>query len=137
MAALVLANVWSQAPFFILVFLAALRGIPDHIVEAARVDGADEVAIARHIKVPQLMGALVPAVLVAIITNFNNFTLVWSMTEGGPAYDTTTLVVYVYRLAFTQLNVGYASAVGAVWLAVLTVFTVLFVRATASRTVAA
>ena len=133
MAALILANVWSQAPFFILVFLAALRGIPEHIVEAARVDGADEVAIARHIKVPQLMGALVPAVLVAVITNFNNFSLVWSMTEGGPAYDTTTLVVYVYRLAFTQLNLGYASAVGALWLVVLLVFAALFVRVTASR----
>jgi ABC-type sugar transport system permease subunit len=78
------------------------------------------------------MGALVPAVLVAVITNFNNFALVWSMTEGGPAYDTTTLVVYVYRLAFTQLNVGYASAVGAVWLVVLIAFAVLFVRVTAS-----
>jgi ABC-type sugar transport system permease subunit len=137
MGALVLANVWSQAPFFILVFLAALRGIPDHIVEAARVDGADELAIARHVKVPQLTGALVPAVLVAVITNFNNFTLVWSMTEGGPAYDTTTLVVYVYRLAFTQLNVGYASAVGAVWLVVLIVFAGLFVRVTGSRAEAA
>jgi ABC-type sugar transport system permease subunit len=134
MAALILANVWSQAPFFILVFLAALRGIPDHIVDAARVDGADELSIARHIKVPHVMGALVPAVLVAVITNFNNFTLVWSMTEGGPAYDTTTLVVYVYRLAFTQFNVGYASAVGAIWLAVLIVFATLFVRVTASRT---
>jgi multiple sugar transport system permease protein len=137
MAALVFANVWSQAPFFLLVFLAALRGIPDEIIEAARVDGADEVAVARHIKVPQVMGALVPAVLVAVITNFNNFTLVWSMTEGGPAYDTTTLVIYVYRLAFTQFNVGYASAVGAIWLAVLVVFAVLFVRVTASRAGAA
>jgi ABC-type sugar transport system permease subunit len=134
MAALILANVWSQAPFFLLVFLAALRGIPDPVVEAARVDGADELRIARHIKVPQVMGALVPAVLVAVITNFNNFALVWSMTEGGPAYDTTTLVVYVYRLAFTQFNVGYASAVGAVWLLVLIVFALLFVRVTASRT---
>ena len=94
---------------------------------------SDEVAIARHIKVPQLMGALVPAVLVAVITNFNNFSLVWSMTEGGPAYDTTTLVVYVYRLAFTQLNLGYASAVGAFWLVVLLLFAALFVRVTASR----
>jgi len=134
MAALILANVWSQAPFFLLVFLAALRGIPDPVVEAARVDGADELAIARHIKVPQVMGALVPAVLVAVITNFNNFALVWSMTEGGPAYDTTMLVVYVYRLAFTEFNVGYASAVGAVWLVVLIVFAALFVRATAART---
>ena len=56
------------------------------------------------------------------------------MTEGGPAYDTTMLVVYVYRLAFTEFNVGYASAVGAVWLVVLIVFAALFVRATAART---
>lgn len=130
---LVVVNVWSQMPFFLLVFLASLRGVPEPIIEAAKVDGATELGIARHIKIPQVMGAIVPAVLVGVITNFNNFALVWSLTEGGPAYDTTTLVVYVYRLAFTEFNVGYASAVGTIWLVLLVVFAVLFVRMTLGR----
>jgi multiple sugar transport system permease protein len=133
MAAVIAANVWSQTPFFLLVFLSALKGVPESLVEAARVDGAGEWAIARHVKVPQLSGSMVPAVLIAVITNFNNFGLVWSMTGGGPAYDTTTLVVYVYRLAFSQFDVGYAAAVGTIWLVVLLAFAVVFVRVARAR----
>ena len=133
MPALVAANVWSQMPFFLLVFLASLRGVPEPIIEAAKVDGASEWRIALHIKIPEVVTALVPTVLIAVIQNFNNFALVWSMTEGGPAYDTTTLVVYVYRLAFTEFNIGYSSAVGTIWLVILVVFAILFVRATERR----
>ena len=50
------------------------------------------------------------------------------MTEGGPAYSTTTLVIYVYRLAFTSYDLGYASAIGVVWLVLLLLLAGLFVR---------
>jgi multiple sugar transport system permease protein len=63
-----------------------------------------------------------------VIQNFNNFPLIYSMTKGGPAYSTTTLVVYVYQLAFSQFHLGFASAVGVIWLIILLVFAAVFIR---------
>ena len=57
-----------------------------------------------------------------VISNVNDFAKIWAMTEGGPGYATTTLVVYVYRLAFGDFNFGYASAIGVVWLVLLLIF---------------
>jgi len=130
MTALIVASVWQLIPFFLLLLLAALKAVPETIIEAARVDGAGEWVLARDVKIPQLAGALVPAVLIAVIQGFNNLALPWSFTEGGPSFDTTTLVVFVFRLAFTEFNIGYAAAVGTIWLLLLVVFAVGFVRLT-------
>jgi len=129
MAATVLANVWSQTPFFLLMFMAALKGIPDEVRDAARIDGAGPVQEFLWITVPHLRNAMVVASLLMVIANFNNFPLIWALTGGGPVYATTTLVLYIYQLAFAQFNIGYAAAVGTVWLAVLLGLTVLYIRA--------
>jgi ABC-type sugar transport system permease subunit len=125
----VLTNVWTQIPFFFLVFSAALAAIPNEVLEAARVDRSRGLATVVHIKLPFLRSAFLISSLIMVVNNFNDFGKIWAMTEGGPAYSTTTLVVYVYRLAFDSFNLGYASAVGVVWLAFLLVFAVLYVRA--------
>ncbi len=133
MASVVIANVWSQAPFFLLVFTAALGAIPGEIIEAARIDRADGWRMITRIKLPYLRDAALVGTLLMIIQNFNNFPLIWTMTGGGPAYDTTTLVVYVYRLAFTSYDLGYASAVGAVWLVLLLAVAAVFIRVLRGR----
>lgn len=121
-------NIWSTAPFFLLVFTAALGGVPTEVLEAARIDKAGLWATVLRIKLPYLRSAAMVATLIMLIQNFNNFPLIWSMTEGGPGYSTTTLVVYVYRLAFSSFDLGYASAVGVVWLALLLVLAGLFIH---------
>jgi ABC-type sugar transport system permease subunit len=123
------ANVWSQAPFFLLLFTAALAAVPNEVVEAARIDHARTWSMILHIKLPFLRSAALVGGLIMVIQNFNNFPLIWSMTEGGPGYSTTTLLIYVYRLAFTKYHLGYASAVGVIWLLVLIVLAAFFVRA--------
>jgi multiple sugar transport system permease protein len=122
------ANIWSTAPFFLLVFTAALGSVPTEVLEAARIDKAGFWATIVRIKLPFLRSAALVGALIMTIQNFNNFPLIWSMTEGGPAYSTTTLVIYVYRLAFTSYDLGYASAIGVVWLVLLLALSVLFVR---------
>lgn len=126
-----LANVWTQIPFFFLVFSAALAGIPTAVVEAARVDRSRGLSMVLQIKLPFLRGAFLVSSLIMVVANFNDFGKIWAMTEGGPAYSTTTLVVYVYRLAFGSFDLGYASAIGMVWLVLLLVFAVVYVRALA------
>jgi ABC-type sugar transport system permease subunit len=128
MVSVILANVWSQAPFFLLVFTAALAAIPAEVVEAARLDRAGGWTLLRRVKLPYLRDAALVGALLMTIQNFNNFPLIWTMTEGGPAYSTTTLVVYVYRIAFTSYDLGYASAVGAVWLVLLLAVAAVFIR---------
>ncbi len=131
--AVIIANIWSQAPFFLLIFTAALGGVPNEVIEAARIDRAHTWSMITKIKLPYLVSAAVIGALLMIIQNFNNFPLIWAMTEGGPAYSSTTLVIYVYRLAFTSFNLGYASAVGVVWLALLLFIAGFFVRVLRGR----
>ena len=61
--------------------------------------------------------------------NFNDFAKIWAMTQGGPGYSTTTLVIYVYRQAFENFSFGYASAIGVCWLLLLLVFAIAYLRA--------
>jgi multiple sugar transport system permease protein len=128
MVSVIAANVWSTTPFFILMFTAALASVPNEVIEAARVDRAGALAMLTRIKLPYLRTAAVLGALLMVIQNFNNFPLIYSMTKGGPAYSTTTLVVYVYQLAFSQFHLGFASAVGVIWLIILLVFAAVFIR---------
>jgi multiple sugar transport system permease protein len=128
MISVIIANVWTQAPFFLLVFTAALAAVPDEVIEAARVDRASAWSMVVSIKLPYLRGAALVGALLMIIQNFNNFPLIWAMTGGGPAFGTSTLVIYVYELAFTEYKLGYASAIGVVWLVLLLIIASLFIR---------
>jgi len=128
MPAVVLANVWNQTPFYLLMFAAALKGIPEEVRDAARIDGAGGWQEFWRITVPYLRNTMAVACLIMVITNFNNFPLIWAMTGGGPVYATTTLVVYIFQLAFAQFNLGYAAAVGTVWLAVLLGLAIVYLR---------
>jgi multiple sugar transport system permease protein len=128
MIAVIIANVWSTTPFFLLMFTAALAAVPNEVVEAARVDRAGTMSMLVQIKLPYLKTAALLGTLLMVIQNFNNFPLIYSMTHGGPVYSTTTLVIYVYQLAFSQFHLGFASAVGVVWLFILLLFAGLFIR---------
>lgn len=128
MPTVMLANIWTAVPFFFLVFTAGLTSVPTDVVEAARVDKAGTWAMVGRIKLPYLIGPAMIAVLIMVINNFNDFAKIWAMTQGGPAYSTTTLVVYVYQLAFSSFNMGYSSAIGVVWLLLLMIFAVFYVR---------
>jgi multiple sugar transport system permease protein len=130
MPAVMLTNVWVMTPFFFLLLSAALAGIPVEVIESARIDRARASSMIFRIKLPFLRNALIVSSLLMIIANFNDFAKIWAMTQGGPGYSTTTLVIYVYRQAFENFAFGYASAIGVVWLLLLLVFAVAYLRAT-------
>lgn len=128
MPAIVVANIWATTPFFFMVAASTLTGIPDSVLESARVDRAGVWATLYYIKLPFLRNSLVIGGLLMVIANFNDFAKVWVMTQGGPGYSTTTLVVYVYRMAFESFELGYASALGVIWLLLLFVTAAAFIR---------
>ncbi len=95
-------------------------------MEAARIDGAHDVQIFRHITLPLLTPVIATTVLISIINNFQQFTIIFNMTNGGPINKTMTLSLATYTKAFTQFNMGLGSAIGVLWLVALAFFTLFY-----------
>jgi multiple sugar transport system permease protein len=126
--AIILANIWNQTPFYMLMILAGLQTVPQDEYDAAKVDGANVVQRFRYVTLPNIRGVLTIVIALQVIWNFNNFDLIWTTTQGGPVNATTTLTVHVYRMAFVGLDIGYAAAIGVVMLVALLLFSVFYIR---------
>ena len=127
--AITIANIWNQIPFYMLMILAGLQTIPKDEYEAAAIDGASSFKKFIHITIPNIRGVLLIVVCLMVIWNFNNFDLAWTTTQGGPLNGTMLLSVYVYRNAFVGLDIGYAAAIGLVWLGLLLLFSTIYIKA--------
>lgn len=114
-----LVNLWLGFPYMFLVSMGALQSIPDDVVEAATVDGAKPWAIFRLIKLPLLLVTVAPLLISSFAFNFNNFNLIYMLTDGGPSMGvsgfsvghTDILISMVYKVAFVGTsNFGLAAA---------------------------
>jgi multiple sugar transport system permease protein len=104
------ADIWQWTPFVAILSYAALQGLPEDIVEAARVDGASASNILRHITLPMLAPTLLAILLLRVVIAFKLFDLVYGLTFGGPGFDTTVAAFQVWRTALAQFDIGLASA---------------------------
>lgn len=104
--------VWQYAGFYIIIIYAALVNVPEELIEAARIDGANALQIAYKIKVPLIMGVLKVLVILAIVGSLKYFDLIYVMTGGGPGHATEVMASYMYKEAFGKFNFGYGSAIG-------------------------
>ncbi len=120
---------WNEVPFFMLMLLAGLQSLSGDVLEAALVDGATPVKQFFYIIVPGLRRIITISTVLIVIWNFNNFTLIWPTTHGGPVNATTSFAVWVYVQAFENFNIGYAAAIGVIWLIFLLVLTFFYLRA--------
>jgi ABC-type sugar transport system permease subunit len=91
---------WCWSGLYMIMFLANMQKIDTQIIEAARIDGANERQIMSFVVLPALTGVLVNAAILAIAGSLNSFALIWAMTGGGPTHITETLAVYMYTNAF-------------------------------------
>ncbi|CUX03266.1 Sugar ABC transporter permease [Agrobacterium genomosp. 2 str. CFBP 5494] len=114
MPAIILMSVWKGLGFNMVIFLAALQAIPRELHEAAALDGAGRVRQFFAITLPLLTPATVYVVITSLIASFQVFAQVIVMTNGGPNNSTVTIVHYIYRTAFQNLEFGYASAMAMV-----------------------
>lgn len=118
---LIVVNLWLGYPYMFLVATGALQAIPNDVIEAARIDGAGAWNIFRNVKLPYILMATAPLLIASFAFNFNNYTLVAALTNGGPpmadaevsAGHTDILITFVYELAFggEQAQYGFASAI--------------------------
>ena len=115
MAGVVLAKTWLSVPLFAAFFLAGLQALPGEQVEAARIDGATNGQVIRHIMLPHLRATMVVTLVLGAMGNLQQFDVIYAMTGGGPVRATTMLSLEVRRQAFENWNIGLASAVGLIW----------------------
>jgi multiple sugar transport system permease protein len=108
--------------------LAGLQTVPPELHEAAEVDGANAVRRFRSITGPHLKGIIGIVVLLEFIWNFQHFDIIYVLTGGGPAGSTQTFATAVYETAFKGFDLGRAGALGLLWMAILLVFVVAYVR---------
>lgn len=127
--AIIISNIWNQVPFYMLMILAGLQTVPQDQYEAASIDGASAIKKFFYITLPNIKGVILIVTCLMVIWNFNNFDLVWTTTQGGPLNSTMLLSVYVYRNAFIGLDIGYAAAIGLIWLFLLLLFSTIYIRA--------
>ncbi len=113
---------WQFIPFYMLLFLAAMQGIPTELREASMIDGANKRQYTFGIQIPLIKGAIATAALLIIIGSLKYFDLIWVMTAGGPDHATTVMATYMYESAFKANRVGYGAAIAsAMFLIVFTV----------------
>ena len=106
--------VWQSAGFSMVIFSAALQGIPIDIREAAVLDGASKAKEIRHVVIPFIIPTIVSLVTVNMISGFKAFDLLNVLTHGGPADSTMIVSLYMYKQAFSAWKYGYSSAVAVV-----------------------
>ena len=126
MLAVVIPTVWKLAPFVMLVVLAALQSVPEELYEATRVDGADAFTTFKRVVLPQIAPTLRVVALLMTIWSFRRFEIIWLLTGGGPVDATTTIVISVYRQAFSNGNLGLAAAAGVLGLLLSLVVTIVY-----------
>jgi len=125
MPSLAIVTVWQGLGYYMLFYLAGLQAVPEDLYEAAELDGAG--FWSRHIRItfPMLKPVVFFVSVVSTMGAFKEFTLMLTMTEGGPIGASTTVVYMVFDEAFKQLDMGYASAVSFVLFVVILLLTLV------------
>jgi len=124
-------NVWRHVGYTALLIFAGLQTIPESVYEAGRIDGASEVRMFRSITVPLLRPILSLVLIITVVGSFQVFDTVAIATRGGPVDSSRVLQYYIYDVAFSRFQFGYASAMSVALLLVLVIIT--FVQYRLSR----
>jgi multiple sugar transport system permease protein len=128
MPAIIMASVWRDMGYYMILYLAGLQTIPPELYEAAEVDGANAWQRFRHITIPSLRSMTFFILIMLTVSSFKVFDLVQVMTEGGPGRSTLVLSQLIFREGITQGRFGYSSAVSMVLFALVLLLTLVQFR---------
>lgn len=125
MPTVIMASVWKGMGYYMVIYLAALQGIPSLLYEAASIDGANVWQRFRYITLPLLTPATFFISVILTITSFKVFDLIMVMTGGGPGRATNVLVIETFNTAFRDFNFGYSSSIAMVLFVLVLSITIL------------
>ena len=121
----ILLTIWKGIGYYMMIYLAALMSVPKDLYEACDIDGAGFLRKHLTVTVPHIMPTIALVTTISSISAMKIFAEIYVMTKGGPLNSTKTIVYYIYEKAFENLDLGYASAMSVVLLAVVMVFSVI------------
>ena len=124
----ILVNVWVGAPFFLIMYLAALKSIPEDLYEAAAIDGANGWQRLFHITLPMMRNIIGITVLFSIIVTFANFDIVRVLTQGGPRNSTHLFATYAFRVGIESGDIPLGAAVSLFMFPVLAILAFIILR---------
>lgn len=124
----ILVDVWQWTPFCFLVFLAALQSVPDELYEAARIDGASNVAMLTQVILPLLQPTILIVLLLRLAEALKLFDIPFALTGGGPGIATQSYSFLAFRVGLRYFDLGYASAMAYVLLIVVMIIVTFFFR---------
>jgi multiple sugar transport system permease protein len=128
MPTVILASIWKGMGYYMIIYLAALQGIPSTLYEAAEIDGANAWQKFRYVTLPMLTPATFFVSIMLTIASFKVFDLILVMTGGGPGRATNVLVIHTYNTAFKEFRFGYSSAIAMVLFVIVLVITIVQFR---------
>ncbi len=128
MFSVIMFDVWRACGFLMVIYLAGLQAIPEALYEAARIDGANQGQLFRHITLPLLTPTAFFAIIISLLGAAQIFDNVWVLTEGGPGDATRLIVLYIYEIGFKRFEMGYAAAVSLTLFGILVLITVIQFR---------
>jgi ABC-type sugar transport system permease subunit len=118
-------TVWQTSGLSMVTFSAALQSVPDDIIEAGMIDGANKFQQIRHISIPSIIGSITTIITVNLISGFKAFDILMVLTGGGPGTSTLSTSLYMYRQGFFALKFDYASTMQVVLFISVTIFVVI------------
>ncbi len=118
-------TVYKGIGYYMMIYLAALTGMPRELLDAARTDGANALQTHLNVTVPYLMPTIAFVVTMSSISALKVFTEIYVMTHGGPLNSSETVVYYIYEKAFENLDLSLASAASVVLLVIVSIFSLL------------
>lgn len=117
---------WKYFGFYMILYMAGLQNIPRDLEDAARVDGAKEIDVLRYITLPLLGSTIRLTIYLSVVGSFQQFVLVWVLTQGGPVNASELIATYLYKFGITRFALGYGSAVAVVLFVITLVFSLLY-----------
>lgn len=111
LAAVIVTICWQFTPFYMILFRAAMVGIPEEYYEAAEIDGCNGWTKFWRITLPLIKPTIITSCVLSVIGSLKYFDLIFVMTEGGPNGSTELMATYMYKQAFAKFNMGYASSI--------------------------
>jgi multiple sugar transport system permease protein len=128
MISVVIANIWRGTAFSMMVFQSALDDIPKEVEEAAVMDGASRWQVILKITIPMVKGTIATNLMLVTLQTLGVFTLIYTMTGGGPGNQTATLPVFMYKQAFVSYQLGYGTAISLVLLLIGAIASMIYIK---------
>jgi len=128
-------TIWVSTGTSIIIYLAGLNSIPGELYESAMVDGVNSWTKFRYITFPLLMPSITICTFLGLTANLKMFDIPYIMTQGGPAYSTSTIALVIYDYAFKGMLYGYATAAGIVFLVLILILSLFQLNITRKREV--